>query len=72
MRMRRSSGTLWMLLTSVSVAWRQQWLSTSKVNAEKVAVTSKKRSQKLYMWHSDRPGEMTEETFDSLQHQIPG
>jgi ribosomal protein L13 len=24
------------------------------------------------MWHSDRPGEMTEETFDSLQHQIPG
>jgi ribosomal protein L13 len=43
-----------------------------QVNAKKVAVTSKKRSQKLYMWHSDRPGEMTEETFDSLQHQIPG
>lgn len=47
-------------------------LSIMQVNAEKVAVTSKKRSQELYRWHSGRPGEMTEETFDSLQHQIPG
>ncbi|CAK9231760.1 unnamed protein product [Sphagnum troendelagicum] len=43
-----------------------------QVNGEKVAVTSKKRSQALYRWHSGRPCEMTEETFDSLQHQIPG
>jgi large subunit ribosomal protein L13 len=41
------------------------------VNAEKVAVTGKKRSQKLYRRHSGRPGGMTEETFESLQRRIP-
>jgi large subunit ribosomal protein L13 len=42
-----------------------------QVNAEKVAVTGKKRSQKLYRRHSGRPGGMTEETFESLQRRIP-
>jgi large subunit ribosomal protein L13 len=41
------------------------------INAEKVAVTGKKREQKLYRRHSGRPGGMTEETFDNLQRRIP-
>jgi large subunit ribosomal protein L13 len=41
------------------------------VNAEKVAVTGKKRSQKLYRRHSGRPGGMKVETFDKLQQRIP-
>lgn len=41
------------------------------VNAEKVGVTGKKRSQKLYRRHSGRPGGMTVETFDQLQLRIP-
>ena len=41
------------------------------VNAEKVAVTGKKRSQKLYRRHSGRPGGMKTETFDQLQDRIP-
>ncbi|CAO1944960.1 unnamed protein product [Urochloa humidicola] len=41
------------------------------VNAEKVAVSGKKRSQKLYRRHSGRPGGMKEETFDQLQKRIP-
>ncbi|MCO5581686.1 hypothetical protein L7F22_035575 [Adiantum nelumboides] len=41
------------------------------VNAEKVAVTGKKRSQKLYKRHSGRPGGMKVETFDQLQQRIP-
>ncbi|XP_024959918.1 50S ribosomal protein L13, chloroplastic [Cynara cardunculus var. scolymus] len=41
------------------------------VNAEKVAVSGKKRSQKLYRRHSGRPGGMTVETFDQLQQRIP-
>lgn len=41
------------------------------VNAEKVAVTGKKKSQKLYRRHSGRPGGMTVETFDQLQQRIP-
>lgn len=44
---------------------------TSKVNAEKVAVSGKKRIQKLYRRHSGRPGGMTVETFDQLQKRIP-
>jgi len=44
------------------------WL---KVNAEKVAVSGKKRNQKLYRRHSGRPGGMTVETFDQLQQRIP-
>ena len=41
------------------------------VNAEKVAVTGKKREQKLYRRHSGRPGGMKIETFDKLQARIP-
>ncbi|KAM1278753.1 hypothetical protein ACFX2J_030732 [Malus domestica] len=41
------------------------------INAEKVAVSGKKRNQKLYRRHSGRPGGMTVETFDQLQQRIP-
>lgn len=41
------------------------------VNAEKVAVTGKKRSQKLYRRHSGRPGGMKTETFAQLQARLP-
>ncbi|MBO1349919.1 MAG: 50S ribosomal protein L13 [Hormoscilla sp. GUM202] len=41
------------------------------VNAEKVDVTGKKRSQKLYRRHSGRPGGMKTETFAKLQGRIP-
>jgi large subunit ribosomal protein L13 len=37
------------------------------VNAEKITVTGKKRTQKLYRRHSGRPGGMKEETFEKLQ-----
>jgi large subunit ribosomal protein L13 len=41
------------------------------VNAEKVVVTGKKRSQKLYRRHSGRPGGMKTETFAQLQNRLP-
>ncbi|XP_014494620.1 50S ribosomal protein L13, chloroplastic [Vigna radiata var. radiata] len=41
------------------------------VNAEKIAVSGKKRTQKLYRRHSGRPGGMTVETFAQLQKRIP-
>lgn len=41
------------------------------INAEKVEVTGKKGSQKLYRRHSGRPGGMKMETFDQLQNRIP-
>lgn len=41
------------------------------VNAEKVVVTGKKRSQKLYRRHSGRPGGMKTETFAKLQDRLP-
>ncbi|YAG10529.1 50S ribosomal protein L13 [Nostoc sp. DSM 114167] len=41
------------------------------INAEKVAVTGKKRTQKLYRRHSGRPGGMKTETFAKLQERIP-
>ena len=41
------------------------------VNAEKVEVTGKKASQKLYRRHSGRPGGMKVEKFESLQARIP-
>ena len=41
------------------------------VNAEKVVVTGRKNSQKLYRRHSGRPGGMKLETFDQLQARIP-
>ncbi|KAK3268105.1 60S ribosomal protein L13 [Cymbomonas tetramitiformis] len=42
------------------------------INAEKVTVTGKKNSQKLYRRHATgRPGSMKVETFDQLQARIP-
>ncbi|MBW4624360.1 MAG: 50S ribosomal protein L13 [Brasilonema octagenarum HA4186-MV1] len=41
------------------------------VNAEKIEVTGKKRTQKLYRRHSGRPGGMKTETFDKLQQRLP-
>mmetsp|Transcript_2695 Transcript_2695/g.4080 ORF Transcript_2695/g.4080 Transcript_2695/m.4080 type:complete len:173 (-) Transcript_2695:343-861(-) len=41
------------------------------INAEKVVVTGKKSSQKMYKRHSGRPGGMKMEAFDELQQRIP-
>lgn len=41
------------------------------VNAEKIEVTGRKRTQKLYRRHSGRPGGMKTETFAKLQARIP-
>lgn len=41
------------------------------VNAEKVVVTGRKGTTKLYRRHSGRPGGMKTETFDKLQARIP-
>jgi len=41
------------------------------VNAEKVEVTGKKSSQKLYRRHSGRPGGMKIEKFETLRERIP-
>jgi len=41
------------------------------VNADKVAVTGKKRTQKLYKRHSGRPGGMKEENFEKLISRLP-
>lgn len=41
------------------------------VNADKVVVTGRKSSQKLYRRHSGRPGGMKVETFEQLQARIP-
>ncbi|WOD38810.1 50S ribosomal protein L13 [Nodosilinea sp. E11] len=41
------------------------------VNAEKVVVTGRKSTNKLYRRHSGRPGGMKVETFDKLQARIP-
>jgi len=41
------------------------------VNANKVKVTGKKRTQKLYHRHSGRPGGMKTETFAQLQARLP-
>ncbi len=41
------------------------------INAEKIAVTGRKSSQKLYRRHSGRPGGMKVETFDKLIKRVP-
>ncbi|MEM8777372.1 MAG: 50S ribosomal protein L13 [Cyanobacteria bacterium P01_G01_bin.49] len=41
------------------------------VNAEKVVITGRKSTQKLYRRHSGRPGGMKTETFEKLQKRIP-
>ena len=41
------------------------------VNAEKIIVSGKKTSQKLYRRHSGRPGGMKIEKFETLRDRIP-
>ena len=41
------------------------------VNAEKIVVSGKKTSQKLYRRHSGRPGGMKIEKFETLRDRIP-
>jgi len=41
------------------------------VNAEKIEVSGKKASQKLYRRHSGRPGGMKIEKFETLKERIP-
>jgi len=41
------------------------------VNAEKIEVSGKKASQKLYRRHSGRPGGMKIEKFETLKNRIP-
>lgn len=41
------------------------------INAEKISVTGKKRTQKVYRRHSGRPGGMKTETFAKLQARVP-
>jgi large subunit ribosomal protein L13 len=41
------------------------------INAEKINVTGKKRTQKLYRRSSGRPGGMKTETFAKLQARLP-
>ena len=42
------------------------------INADKVEVTGKKRSDKFYRHHSGQVGGMKLETFNELQNRIPG
>ena len=41
------------------------------INAEKVAVTGKKRQEKIYKHHTGYPGGLREITFDKLQAKKP-
>jgi len=41
------------------------------INAEKIDITGKKSSQKLYRRHSGRPGGMKTETFAQLKDRLP-
>ncbi len=41
------------------------------INAEKIEVTGRKASQKLYRRHSGRPGGMKVESFEKLQARLP-
>ena len=41
------------------------------INADKIQVTGRKRTQKLYRRHSGRPGGMKVETFAKLQARLP-
>lgn len=41
------------------------------INAERIQVTGRKGTQKLYRRHSGRPGGMKVETFNALQERIP-
>ncbi len=41
------------------------------INAEKISVTGKKASQKVYRRHSGRPGGMKTESFEHLRQRLP-
>ncbi|QEY32195.1 50S ribosomal protein L13 [Synechococcus sp. RSCCF101] len=41
------------------------------INAEKVRVSGRKATQKVYRRHSGRPGGMKQETFAALQDRLP-
>lgn len=41
------------------------------LNADKIKISGKKESQKLYKRHSGRPGSLKEETFKQLQQRLP-
>lgn len=41
------------------------------INAEKIAVTGKKETDKFYYRHSGTPGGLTIETFKELQNRLP-
>jgi large subunit ribosomal protein L13 len=41
------------------------------INAEKIEVTGRKATQKLYRRHSGRPGGMKVESFEKLQARLP-
>ncbi|MFN3360028.1 MAG: 50S ribosomal protein L13 [Pseudanabaenaceae cyanobacterium] len=41
------------------------------INADKLVVTGKKRTQKIYRRHSGRPGGMKMETFAKLMERLP-
>lgn len=41
------------------------------INADKLVVTGKKRTQKIYRRHSGRPGGMKTETFAKLIDRLP-
>lgn len=41
------------------------------INANKINITGNKRTQKLYMRHSGRPGGKKVETFSELQQRLP-
>jgi large subunit ribosomal protein L13 len=41
------------------------------INADKVAVTGRKSTQKVYKRHSGRPGGMKEESYDKLMKRLP-
>lgn len=41
------------------------------VNAEKIEVTGKKRSEKLYRWHTGFPGGLKQRTFEEMLAKQP-
>ncbi|MGF1480331.1 MAG: 50S ribosomal protein L13 [Cyanophyceae cyanobacterium] len=74
-RLGRLATTIAMILRGKNKAIYTPHMDTGDfvivVNAEKVVVTGKKSSQKLYRRHSGRPGGMKSETFEQLQARIP-
>lgn len=75
MRLGRLASEIAMVLRGKNKATYTPHMDTGDfvivINAEKIAVTGKKRDQKLYRRHSGRPGGMKTETFAKLQARIP-